>query len=232
MQPLLHLSSSKTSSLYRSNVKHNCDRKRYCVLLEQRPTGVWACRQINTPSKWFLMQWFPLAFCMIVFRHTVGLLWTGDKPVSETSTCTGQHTTKRPQTYALDRAATEVDASRLHSAISQKTLIFILIALKTWNLTSKRLSGTSSGTTLWAYVLRVDARVLDAGSLSFCNWCVDNVKGSWRYCGLITSARMCERHGVALETPLAAERWRHVRCMCYCHSVTDVAMEVIVLSEM
>jgi hypothetical protein len=23
----------------------------------------------------FLMRWFPLAFCMIVFRHTVGLLW-------------------------------------------------------------------------------------------------------------------------------------------------------------
>jgi hypothetical protein len=39
----------------------------------------------------FLMQWFPLAFCMIVFRHTVGLVWTSDQPVSETSTCTGQH---------------------------------------------------------------------------------------------------------------------------------------------
>jgi hypothetical protein len=39
----------------------------------------------------FLMQWFPLAFCMIVFRHTVGLLWTSDQPVSETSTSTGQH---------------------------------------------------------------------------------------------------------------------------------------------
>jgi hypothetical protein len=39
----------------------------------------------------FLMQWFPLAFCMIVFRHTVGLLWTSDQPVSDTSTCTGQH---------------------------------------------------------------------------------------------------------------------------------------------
>jgi hypothetical protein len=39
----------------------------------------------------FLMQWCPLAFCMIVFRHTVGLLWTSDQPVSETSTCTGQH---------------------------------------------------------------------------------------------------------------------------------------------
>jgi hypothetical protein len=36
----------------------------------------------------FLMQWFPFAFCMIVFRHTVGLLWTSDQPVSETSTCT------------------------------------------------------------------------------------------------------------------------------------------------
>jgi hypothetical protein len=39
------------------------------------------------------MQWFPLAFCMIVFRHTVGLLWTSDQPVSETSTYTGQHNT-------------------------------------------------------------------------------------------------------------------------------------------
>jgi hypothetical protein len=37
----------------------------------------------------FLMQWFPLAFYMIVFRHTVGLLWMSDQPVSETSTYTG-----------------------------------------------------------------------------------------------------------------------------------------------
>jgi hypothetical protein len=43
-------------------------------------------------SVWiFLMQWLPLAFCMIVFRHTIGLLWTSDQPVAETSTCTGQH---------------------------------------------------------------------------------------------------------------------------------------------
>jgi hypothetical protein len=74
------------------------------------------------------MQWFPLAFCMIVFRHTVGFLWMSDQPVAETSTYTGQHSietkktnihalsgvepatpaTKRPQTYALDRAATEI----------------------------------------------------------------------------------------------------------------------------
>jgi hypothetical protein len=31
---------------------------------------------------------------MIVFRHTVGLLWTSDQPVSETSTYTGQHNTE------------------------------------------------------------------------------------------------------------------------------------------
>jgi hypothetical protein len=37
------------------------------------------------------MQWFPLAFFMIVFRHTVGLLWAIDQPVAETSTYTGQH---------------------------------------------------------------------------------------------------------------------------------------------
>jgi hypothetical protein len=44
------------------------------------------------------MQWFPFAFCMIVFRHTVGLLWTSDQSVSETSTCTGQHNTETQET--------------------------------------------------------------------------------------------------------------------------------------
>jgi hypothetical protein len=44
------------------------------------------------------MQWFPLAFCMIVFRHTVGLLWTSDQPVSEASTCTGQHSIETQET--------------------------------------------------------------------------------------------------------------------------------------
>jgi hypothetical protein len=44
------------------------------------------------------MQSFPLAFCMIVFRHTVGLLWTSDQPVSETSTCTGQHNIETQET--------------------------------------------------------------------------------------------------------------------------------------
>jgi hypothetical protein len=54
----------------------------------------------------------------------VGLLSTSDQPVAETSTYTGQHNrqtstpragfepaitaTKRPQTYALDRAATGI----------------------------------------------------------------------------------------------------------------------------
>jgi hypothetical protein len=37
------------------------------------------------------MQWYPLAFYMIVFRHTVGLLCKSDQPVAETSTYTGQH---------------------------------------------------------------------------------------------------------------------------------------------
>jgi hypothetical protein len=57
-------------------------------------------------------------------RHTVGLLWTSDQPVAEASTYTGQHkrqtsmsragfepaipATKRPQTYALDRAVTGI----------------------------------------------------------------------------------------------------------------------------
>jgi hypothetical protein len=44
------------------------------------------------------MQWLPLAFCMIVFRHTVGLLWTSDQPVSETSTCTRQHNIETQET--------------------------------------------------------------------------------------------------------------------------------------
>jgi hypothetical protein len=46
----------------------------------------------------FLMQWFPLAFCMIVFRHTVGLLWMSDQPVSETFTYTGQHNIRTQET--------------------------------------------------------------------------------------------------------------------------------------
>jgi hypothetical protein len=94
-----------------------------------------------------LMQWFPLAFCMIVFRHTVGLLWTGDQPVSETPTCTGQHNvetqgtniyavsgirtaaTKRPQTYASDRAATEVGILVLVRGISSYALLCWVISL-------------------------------------------------------------------------------------------------------
>jgi hypothetical protein len=44
------------------------------------------------------MQWFPLAFCMIVFRHTVGLLWTSDQPVAEASTYTEQHNIETQET--------------------------------------------------------------------------------------------------------------------------------------
>jgi hypothetical protein len=39
--------------------------------------------------------------------------------------------TKRPQTYALDRAATEVGSTTLHGAISQKDVIFMLAAVRT-----------------------------------------------------------------------------------------------------
>jgi hypothetical protein len=54
------------------------------------------------------MQWFPLAFCMIVFRRTVGLLWTSDQPASETSTYTGQHNMETQETniHALSRIRT------------------------------------------------------------------------------------------------------------------------------
>jgi hypothetical protein len=60
----------------------------------------------------------------------VGLLWASDQPVAETSTYTGQHNrqksmpppgfeaatpaTKRPQTYALDRAATGIGQEILY----------------------------------------------------------------------------------------------------------------------
>jgi hypothetical protein len=44
------------------------------------------------------MQWFSLAFCMIVFRHTVGILWTSDQSVAETSTYTGQHNIETQET--------------------------------------------------------------------------------------------------------------------------------------
>jgi hypothetical protein len=37
------------------------------------------------------MQWFPLAICMILFRHAVGLLWTSDQLITKDSTYTGQH---------------------------------------------------------------------------------------------------------------------------------------------
>jgi hypothetical protein len=71
--------------------------------------------------------WPPLSVFLYhthTIRHTVELLWTSDQPVAETSTYTGQHnrqtsmpragfenatpTTERPQTYALDRAATGI----------------------------------------------------------------------------------------------------------------------------
>jgi hypothetical protein len=64
--------------------------------------------------------------CPPLYWHTVGLLWTSDQPVTEASTYTEQHNTrdktsmtsagfeaampatKRPQTYALDSAATGI----------------------------------------------------------------------------------------------------------------------------
>jgi hypothetical protein len=60
------------------------------------------------------MQWFPLAFCMIVFRHTVGLLWMSDQPVSETSTYTGQHNieTQGTNIHALSRIRTRYPSNQ------------------------------------------------------------------------------------------------------------------------
>jgi hypothetical protein len=83
-------------------------------------------------SQAIIVQDWPLASLLGVswshtYRHAVGLLWTSDQPVAETSTYTGQHNTqtqqtnihapsgirtrdpsKRPQTYALDRAASGI----------------------------------------------------------------------------------------------------------------------------
>jgi hypothetical protein len=79
-------------------------------------------------------------------RHTVGLLWMSDQPVAEASTYTGQHIiykhkrqtsmprtgfepaiseTKRPQTYALDRAA-----SGIGNATTWKTVILNMSKVK------------------------------------------------------------------------------------------------------
>jgi hypothetical protein len=41
-------------------------------------------------------------------RHTVGLLWTSDQPVSKTSTCTGQHNRQTSMLRAGFEAATPV----------------------------------------------------------------------------------------------------------------------------
>jgi hypothetical protein len=70
---------------------------------------------------WNIGSLFRVSVIIHIPRHTVGLLWTSDQPVAEASTYTGQHNrqtsmpragferatpgTKRPQTYALDRAA-------------------------------------------------------------------------------------------------------------------------------
>jgi hypothetical protein len=55
-------------------------------------------------SQALIVQDGPLAFLLGVsvithiFRHTVGLLWTSDRPVSETSTYAGQHNIETQQT--------------------------------------------------------------------------------------------------------------------------------------
>jgi hypothetical protein len=56
----------------------------------------------------------PHAFYMIVFRDTVGLLWTSDQPVSETCTCTGQHNIETQETniHALSGIRTSVPSNQ------------------------------------------------------------------------------------------------------------------------
>jgi hypothetical protein len=74
------------------------------------------------------MQWFPLAFCMIVFRHTVGLLWTSDQPVSETSTYTEQRNIETQETniYALSGIRTHdptIQATKFHTSDLAATVV-------------------------------------------------------------------------------------------------------------
>jgi hypothetical protein len=82
-------------------------------------------------------------FHLITLRHTpqsVGLLWTRDRPVAETSTWQHKHCTRqtsmpplgfeptipasaRPQTYVLDRAATGI------GKISSSMLVFRIFSI-------------------------------------------------------------------------------------------------------
>jgi hypothetical protein len=96
------------------------------------PYRHWACDVRFHSSQALMVQDGPLDSLSGFFDHThidtVGLLWTSDQPVAETSTYTGQHNidnkrqasipregfepatpaSKRPQTYALGRAATRI----------------------------------------------------------------------------------------------------------------------------
>jgi hypothetical protein len=75
--------------------------------------------------------WPPFCGVLITHTHPVGLLWTSDHPVAETSTYTGQQNRqtsmpsagfapatpaiKLPQTYTLDRAATGIGNVEVHN---------------------------------------------------------------------------------------------------------------------
>jgi hypothetical protein len=103
---------------------------RNCVVYSSHKTLLiweWLCR---SPSQFYLLtvRVEVFYFRLITLRHTpqsVGLLWTRDRPVAETSTWQHKYSQEtnihapvgfeptipasaRPQTYALDRAATGI----------------------------------------------------------------------------------------------------------------------------
>jgi hypothetical protein len=99
------------------------------------------CVWLHDPFSLALASYLRFLNLTHTLRHTVELLWTSDQPVEEASTYTGQHkretsmprtwfepaisATKRPQTYALDRAA-------LGSAINILPTIIRPTVVKEW----------------------------------------------------------------------------------------------------
>jgi hypothetical protein len=99
---------------------------------------------ICSPSLFYLLVHSRCRGCLFSLDHTqthtpqsVGLLWTRDRPVAETSTCQHKHCTRqtsmppvgfeptisasaRPQTYALDGAATGIGCIKMFSVLYWK----------------------------------------------------------------------------------------------------------------
>jgi hypothetical protein len=66
-------------------------------------------------------QWPPhKGGCLILFRHSVGILWTSDQPVTKASNYTGQHNTERRGQTSMPWAGFEPRSQRQRPA-SQTT---------------------------------------------------------------------------------------------------------------